>query len=149
MTNEQTKTAVEACLAKTKHTPEPWHYNVTTNRVWADTYEMEKYKGNDAVIAEVKDYHMSGEEADANGVRLAACVNACKNVSNEWLQENAVNALIERARDNERRDANHIANLELQLDELKELLSDIANSGDTTMLVGHWERARKLLEPKS
>lgn len=145
MTNEQTQTAFEPGLEKPKHTPEPWNYNHATNVIWADTYEIEKYKGNDAVICLPRDMHVSNDEMRANASRMVACVNSCKNVPNEWLQENAVYALIDRAKENERRDANHIASLEIQLDELKELLTDIANSGDTTMLVGHWERTRKLL----
>lgn len=145
MTNEQTKTAIEASLENPRHTPEPWNYNQATNVIWADTYDIEKYKGNDAVICQPYNRNIASDEMEANAARVVACVNACKNVPNEWLQSNAVYALIDRAKENERRDANHIANLELQLDELKELLTDISNSGDTTMLVGHWERARKIL----
>jgi hypothetical protein len=37
----------------------------------------------------------SKEEDRANATRIVACVNACKNVPNEWLQSNAVYAVIE------------------------------------------------------
>lgn len=60
-----------------QHTPEPWFvvsYNDNT-------------KFGIAYIADDID--------QANAERIAACVNSCKNVPNEWLYENAVYALIE------------------------------------------------------
>jgi hypothetical protein len=77
------------------HTVQPWFYNQFTYRVWADTHHDLKYKDSDAIICNMSVQTVQPDEAHANARRIIACVNACKNVPNEWLQENAVYALIE------------------------------------------------------
>jgi hypothetical protein len=101
----------------TKHTPEPWINDIDHGYVIGT-------KGNaHPIICRLFDDHGKlYDNTEANAARIVACVNACKNVSNEWLQENAVYALIEDKERIERREANHIALLETQRDELlKEL----------------------------
>jgi hypothetical protein len=102
-----------------KHTPEPWRLG-SPSTVVADSAEGITLNG--ATGPENVEYYggnlICESVSNANASRIVACVNACKNVSNEWLQENAVYALIEDKERIERREANHIALLETQRDEL-------------------------------
>lgn len=110
----------------TTHTPEPWRLG-SPSTVVADSAEGITLNG--ATGPENVEYYggnlICESVSNANAARIVACVNACKNVSNEWLQENAVYALIEDKERIERREANHIALLETQRDELLEALKQL------------------------
>lgn len=85
------------------HTLEPWKkVSALTPR---GTTITNIFTG-EITIAEFK-----GDNGKANALRIVACVNACKGVSNEWLQENGVKASIEEIQFLKRR----IADLEEQL----------------------------------
>jgi hypothetical protein len=75
-----------------QHTPEPWYACINVND--KTTFAIDSTNPRSAYIAD----DLREEDAD----RIVACVNACKNVPNEWLQENAVYALIDE-RDNYKR----------------------------------------------
>ncbi len=67
----------------------------------------------------------------ANASRIVACVNACKNVPNEWLQSNGIAALSEE-RDQLKRivnqDIDAMAELQEQRDELFKALTELTNA---------------------
>jgi len=81
---------------KTQHTPEPWRIGIP-GTVVADSAEGITIKG--ATGPENVEYYggnlICESVCNANAARIVACVNACKNVPNDWLQENGVAAMIE------------------------------------------------------
>lgn len=77
-------------MSKLKHAQEPWY----------NDDDIIRQTGTDAQIAIVT-YDEGGNphEDIACAARIVACVNSAKFVSNEWLQSNSVNALIESERE--------------------------------------------------
>ena len=94
----------------TQHTPEPW----ALSRQVEDTISPVNIISGKVEIAIIAAYEFRGasvEEAQANAERIVVCVNACKGVSNEWLQENGVQERIDEIRSLKLK----IAELEAQL----------------------------------
>lgn len=103
---------------KIQHPEEPWQFHENGD----GSFSILNHDKSKWVIGLHLNGEMLIEKQRAVMMRIVTCVNASKNVPNEWLQENAVYALIDRVAENERREAKHVAKLESERDELLEML---------------------------
>jgi len=73
-------------MSEMKHTSEPWIYQEGSKTI--------RSKKQNYWIASMNSWD-NAVDNEANAARIVACVNACKNVPNEWLQENSIKARIQ------------------------------------------------------
>jgi hypothetical protein len=101
-------------MSTMKHTPEPWEVNKM--HVSADISHIGSCYGTGT----------SKEEDRANAARIVACVNACKGLTNEELQSNAVYAVIQE-RDELKKD---VSSFKSELNKLLNAIEGGTKDGD-------------------
>jgi DNA-binding sugar fermentation-stimulating protein len=139
-------------MSDLKHTPEPWiqqeHVILSSNFDTNISYSTNKDSNGRYSLA------IPIEQTLANKARIVACVNACagKPYPELWIKQ--AEEILEKVVSFEHPEMklgeskiDTLIKMAAERDAYKELLTDIVKSGDTAMLVGHWERAEKLLKP--
>lgn len=109
-----------------EYTPEPWQFHENGD----GSFSILNHDKSKWVIG----LHLNGEmtihKQRAVMMRIVSCVNSCKNVPNEWLQENAVYARIdevEELKKNAIHDKHLIDELKAQNESLQCNLADIGD----------------------
>jgi hypothetical protein len=119
----------------TAHTPEPWRYVDQTTPMDAEigirNFYIERTDGK-------LDIAVTCNEANAR--RIVAAVNACKGISTESLEQNAVQALLKAAEAAWRRSSNHE---KLTFEECNQLCAAIAAATGSSMTTRNDNRAAR------
>lgn len=118
------------------HTPEPWHHNKATAVIWAETFDIEKYNGNDANVCIISRQHVKEDEAEANAARIVACVSAMAGIPNpESFMEVVKQLRLDEA-----------ITLQVRVESLRALNAelDARNRNQASMIAGLQEKVERL-----